>query len=330
MSKDMTTVEPRLRLRSLAVQPQTAERYMSGYKVFEKFVLVRFSKAVTSVVTSDELDMCFELFCDECFHVFEGRRRQLCVNALQGVLLVHGHHLKTMFPCSRRALSAWSKQVPPRSALPLPQQWVDLLAVCGILGGYGVLSLGLVVAFEGYLRVGELCRLRGSDILVDSIVRSGSRGCGLRIRVAKTGRNQFARISDPHVIEVLKFLQDRTPDEDLVFQGATPRLFNALLKLLCKQLGLVQHFTMHSLRHGRASKGHLDRELPEHIRLDGRWASSKSMETYLQAATSLLQTLLCPVALRGLISLGPLFRAHLVSIYHRASLLRSTSTSLSR
>lgn len=188
-----------------------------------------------------------------------------------------------------------------------------------MFGGYGILSLGFVVTFEGYLRVGELCRLRGSDILVDGIVSSGSRGCGLRIRVAKTGRNQFARIQDPHVISILRFLKQSTGAEELVFQGATPRLFNALLKLLCGQLGLPQSFTMHSLRHGRASKGHLNGDMPEQIRLEGRWASSKSMETYLQAATALLQTLQCPPALVPLIKAGPLLRAHLVSIYLKVS-----------
>ena len=290
-------VAPPLRLRNLAVQPQTAARYRSAYEVFVKFIRVRFSKTVDVIIREDSLDVCFEIFCDECYHVFEGRRRQLCVNALQGVLLVHGHQLKSLFPCSRRALSAWSKVVPTRAALPLPQEWVDLVAVCSLLCGYGVMSFGFVLAFEGYLRVGELCRLRGSDILVDGVVSSGSQGVGLRIRVAKTGRNQFARIRDPSVVNILRFLKNSTDAEGLVFQGATPRLFNALLKLLCCRLGFTQAFTMHSLRHGRASKGHLDGEMPEHIRLDGRWASAKSMETYLQAATALLQTLQCPNAL---------------------------------
>ena len=314
MTRPSVGVESGQRLRHLAVQPQTVARYMSGYAVFERFMFKRYQKTVDDVVNTGELDIYFELFCDECFSVFKGRRRQMCVNALQGVLLVHGHQLKTLLPCSRRALSAWGKHVPTKSALPLPQHWVDVIAVCGILRGYGVLSLGLVIAFESYLRVGELCRLRGSDILVDVLASSGSAGCGLRIRVAKTGRNQFARVRDPSVIGILRFLKARTAGEELVFQGATPRIFNGLLKLLCQQLGLVQHFTMHSLRHGRASKGHLDREMPEHIRLDGRWASSKSMETYLQAATSLLQTLLCPPMFQELIAFGPVFRSHLVQL----------------
>ena len=315
MTRTIAAVESGQRLRSLAVQPKTVDRYMAGYRVFEKFMLKRYQKSVGDVISVGELDAYFELFCDECFSVFNGRRRQMCVNALQGVLLVHGHQLKTLLPCSRRALGAWSKHAPAQPGLPLPQHWVDVIAVFGLLQGYGVLSLGFVVAFESYLRVGELCRLRGSDILVDGVVSSGSHGCGLRVRIAKTGRNQFARVRDSSVISILRVLKERTGDEELVFQGATPRVFNGLLKLLCQQLGLVQHFTMHSLRHGRASKGHLDREMPEHIRLDGRWASAKSMEVYLQAATSLLQTLQCPAMFRELAEFGPLFRSHLGRLY---------------
>ena len=239
------------------------------------------------------------------------------MNALQGVLLEHGHQLRDQFPCSRRALAAWSRTIPVKSALPLPQHWVDVFAAVAILRGYGVLGLGLVVCFDGYLRVSELCNLRGSDILVGGRSGSDSGGSGLRIRKAKTGKNQFARITDPLVIDVLQLLRDVTPPEELVFKGATPRLFNRLLLLLARILGLCYHFTMHSLRHGRASKAHLDREPPEQIRVDGRWASSASMEGYLQAAVSLLQTLTVSTALQAVFRSGPDCRAALIPLYHR-------------
>ena len=78
-----------------------------------------------------------------------------------------------------------------------------MLAMLNIMRGKVLLGLGLVVAFEGFLRVGELCRLRGSDILLPEDCVDSFDNCGLRIRVAKTGHNQFARISDPAVIVVL-------------------------------------------------------------------------------------------------------------------------------
>lgn len=273
--------------------------------------------SVKEAISQSVLDECFESFVDQCFQFFDGRRRQLCVNALQGVLLEHGYQLRDRFPRSRRALTAWTRVVPTKSALPLPQHWVDVFAAVAILRGYGVMGLGLVVCFDGYLRVSELCNLRGSDILIGSRSSSDSRGSGLRIRKAKTGNNQFARITDPVVIDVLRLLSDLTPAEELVFKGATPRLFNRLLTLLATTLRVHHRFTMHSLRHGRASKAHLDREPPEQIRVDGRWASNSSMEGYLQAAVSLLQTLTVSVELQKLFQSGPTCRAALVSLYHR-------------
>ena len=67
-------------------------------------------------------------------------------------------------------------------------------------------------------------------------------------------------------------------------------------------------FTMHSLRHGRATLGFLNGDLPEVIRLEGRWAAKKSMELYLQAATSLLMALKAPLELDFLLAEGPFIR----------------------
>ena len=136
--------------------------------------------------------------------------------------------------------------------------------------------------------------------------------CGLRIRYAKTGRSQFARISDPAVISVLRYLKLVTGAEDLVMRGTTGAEMNAALKWATGILGLSFHFTMHSLRHGRATMGFLGGDPAEQVRLEGRWASRKSMEIYLQAVTALLLQLACPAALSSLFKLGPLFRGVLL------------------
>ena len=122
-----------------------------------------------------------------------------------------------------------------------------------------------------------------------------------------TGKNQFARIQDPAVITILEYLRLMTADDALVFRGATERDFNSVLRYGCQLLGLPI-FTMHSLRHGRATLGFLNGDLPEVIRLEGRWAAKKSMELYLQAATSLLMSLKAPIELEFLLAEGPFIR----------------------
>ena len=290
----------------------SSQRYRSAFELFCKFVKFRFSVDVMKVGVG-RMDVYLEAFVEACFKKFEGRRYQLCVNALQGVLLVCGYKFKHVLPSSRRCLTAWKRQVPTQSALPIPQHWVDVVAMLNILRGKVLLGLGLVVAFEGFLRVGELCRLRGSDILLPEDSVDSFHNCGLRIRVAKTGRNQFARISDPAVIVVLRYLKLITPPEGYCMGGATGKDFNAALKWGMTLLGVDCHFTMHSLRHGRATMGFLGGETAEAVRLLGRWASSKSMEIYLQAVTALLLTLDCPRSLRPLFNCGPHFRQCLLS-----------------
>ena len=46
----------------------------------------------------------------------------------------------------------------------------------------------------------------------------------------------------------------------------------AVLRCGYQLLGLPAVFTMHSLRHSRATLGFLNGDLPEVIRLEGRWA----------------------------------------------------------
>ena len=134
-------------------------------------------------------------------------------------------------------------------------------------------------AFEAYLRVGELCRLRGSDILLPGDSVDSYTNCGLRIRVAKTGRNQFARVRNPKVIKILRYLKLVTPPEGYVMCGATGQQFNTAIQWATVKLGLTDHFTMmYSLRYGRATMGFLGGDTSEKVRLDGRWASQKSME----------------------------------------------------
>ena len=111
---------------------------------------------------------------------------------------------------------------------------------------------------------------------------------------------------------ILRFLKLSTAPGELVFRGATRADFNQTLSLTCRRLGIPIHFTMHSLRHGRASLGFLQGDLPEAIRLDGRWASTKVMETYLQAVVSLLTALHAPPHLVPLFSVGSHIRSLLL------------------
>ena len=278
---------------------------------FTLFLYERFHLRPRSL-TAVNVDFYFCEFVHHIWRVHEGARRQLVVNAKHGLLLKFGYQLKSAFPQSDRCLITWKKNQPVLSALPVPQTWLDVIAFITVKSGHGIFGLGLLVAFDACLRVSELRGLRGSDILLPEDSRDSGRACGLRLRMTKTGRNQLAKVSDPAVIRVLRALKDFTLPEERVFMGVSRAFFNKLLFHACRVLKLPITFTMHSLRHGRATMKFLNGEHPESIRLEGRWASPHSMETYLQMCASLLLSVACTPEVSSLFSSGPLLRANIL------------------
>ena len=258
------------------------------------------------------MDLYFCEFVNYIWRTHEGARRQLVVNAKHGVLMKLGYRFQHSFSQSDRCLITWKKRQPVISALPVPQTWLDVLAFIIVQRGHGIFGLGLLVAFDACLRVSELRLLRGNDILLPEDSRDSGRACGLRLRVTKTGRNQFARVHDPAVIQVLRFLKGITLPEERVFMGVSSVFFNRLLFTACRTLKLPITFTMHSLRHGRATMKFLNGEHPESIRLEGRWASPHSMEIYLQMCASLLLSVACAPEISPLFDAGPLLRANIL------------------
>ena len=157
--------------------------------------------------------------------------------------------------------------------------------------------MGVLLAYEGYLRVGELLQLRREHVLLpdDAALVFGAAGvhCGLHLPSTKRGANQFVRIRDPAVVRYLQWLVGGTPAGGLLFPGVTARKLNYLLSMCLRLWGLPSDFTMHSLRHGRAAAQFLADVHPEVIRREGRWSLLFSMEPYLQAALSLTIQLRC-------------------------------------
>ena len=274
-------------LLSHAVLPTTASAYRRDFNVFLRYIWFYYRLSLDDL-SSSNIDFYFSEFTSYMWRKHQGGRRQCCVNAKQGALLVLGYHLKPCFSQSDRCMVAWKRRQPVNSALPMPQRWLDVMAWLLARKGNGLQAIGLLVAFGSSLRVSELLGLYGLDILIPNDPRQSGTAAGFRLRTTKTGPNKFARINDPLLIPLLRFLKQITPPSHLVFSGDSRASFNRLLLWACRKLKLSFHFTMHSLRHGSAVKRFLDGEAPDLIRLEGRWSSLHSMETYLQTHTSLL------------------------------------------
>jgi integrase len=199
--------------------------------------------------------------------------------------------LKAHLHLSRMALRGWHRLHPSQSYPPLT--WELTVAIASRVRSQSpVASIGLLLAFDCYLRLGELLSLRRSDIADSGDARHGVgfSGMALRLRKTKTGANQWVTVENADVLRLLRGLLSALPPqngETLLF-AFSPSVFRRMFKSACRDLGLSSLYVPHSLRHGAATRDHFDRKKPmEDILQRGRWASTKSARRYIQSGPAL-------------------------------------------
>lgn len=144
-------------------------------------------------------------------------------------------------------------------------------------------ALALALGFHGYLRAGEICKLRCNDFCFRRDPRlstfAGKPLAGLVIKEAKTRKDQFVPIYDRLLQRRLRMWNTRG-----LSQGGNPKAFGFTYKQLqrlfhrtLQRLDLHQvGFTLHGLRHGGATSDWLGGIPFADIKMTGRWESEKS------------------------------------------------------
>jgi integrase len=298
------------RLRDGAVSVKTSQDYRLAFTLFKEFTERDGGVVVSAATSFEEMDRLLESYIEQVYHYYEGHMQHRATRAPLGIYQELGFRFKHHLPDSYRCLTAWSRLHPTRSARPLPRGWADLMAF--VIASKGELEAGIVVllAWEGYLRVGEALGLRREHVMLPE--RADGLGhvrhCGLRLRETKRGPNQFVRITDPAIIRYLRWLHERTAPGGLLFPDLYAQKLNRLLKWAALFLGLPAVFSMHSCRHGHASDDFLRDKHPDVIRRAGRWAQLFSMEPYLQACAVLTYDLSPPADLAVLLRYSPTIR----------------------
>lgn len=271
---------------------------------------VEYSKAVTGLLewmaleglrprSLSSLDNAVaEYFLHLYFDGVEGSGRQLAANTVAGI------HLR--IPRARNrlhrtylSLKGWKRLVPPVPAPPFT--WDTALAVAASLQHQGLpeMASGLLLSFDAYLRVSELCNLRKADVADFNDPRIGrNTSMYLRLRDAKTGKNQWVSVKRVELVLLIRCLLKGKSAETRVFDFS-PAAFRRRLRKTCCALGLP-NYTPHSLRHGGATCDHLSGVTLEDIMLRGRWASSSSARRYIQAGRALLLSTQVPASVLAL------------------------------
>ena len=193
--------------------------------------------------------------------------------------------MKGRFPRSKQALRGWAKATPAVSHPPL--SWELACAVAAKMAatrGQYRHAVGVLLSFDCFLRVSEMCGLQREDVADAGDKRMGALHTGMLLRIgrAKTGANQTVRVHDPAVQALLRGVVRATPPRQPLFPFK-PAAFRLEFHRACAALRLSDRYVPRSLRHGGATHWHnnLGRTM-EDIMHRGRWVSSKAARLYIQ------------------------------------------------
>ena len=275
-------------LRDQAISPATLTKYQTGVRRFIRFC----STQRIDWTNNDELDDALSYYIETIFA--DELPRSHAESALYG--LIHFQpRLKTALAGSRRRLKGWTNLTPTKHHPPLTLEIACLIATRMALAGHLEESIATMLAFDCYLRINEFCNLRVGNLVLPGDARVGTKlAATVSIDAAKTGRHQSVTIRNLEVATLLKYFRFGKRASDRLFRFndvAYRRVFHwSLSRFGLDGLGFVPH----SLRHGGCTRDFLNgMKLPD-LAFRGRWASTKSCETYVQASRALLMQLHIP------------------------------------
>ena len=204
--------------------------------------------------------------------------------------------LKNHLSRSRQAVRGWTKRTVGRSYPPLTWELAAVLAVYLAREGLHREAIGVLLSFDCFLRVSELCRIRARDVADwhDGRISGGYKNMLIHLRITKTGNNKSVKVLDPQVQNLLRDLVGRCQPTDMLFPF-TPDRFRTVLHSACAVLGLSRLYVPHSLRHGGATHYfHVLNMSMETVIHRGRWASAESARRYIQMGVAMLMEMDAP------------------------------------
>lgn len=236
-----------------------------------------------------------EILTDYLHHLYETDGGRAKANNTYYGLIARVPQLRYSLPMSLQCLRAFAKLLPSTSYPPVTWDVAVVIAVQMWRHGWLRGGVAVLLAFDCLLRIGELMALRREDISFPGDARMPATFSGvlIRIRVAKTGRNQSVVVRDAALQVLLRSLVAETASGQLIFPF-TPNVFRERFKHICGELGLDSSYVPHSLRHGGATALHLAGWPVEDILLRGRWESSKAARRYVQAGRAILLSVRVP------------------------------------
>lgn len=276
-----------------SLSDNTLKKYKRGVRLFLAWCDEQ--DRTLHVHTMQQLDDTLTEYFHYLYESNDGKGKSLAADTLYG-LIKFMPHCEQHLSASKMSLTGWSKLQPAESYPPLTWDLTVLIAIQMVRQDNVRHAIATLLAFDCFLRVGELVGLKKVDVADVNDQRLGSeyQGTSLRLRKTKTGPNQWVQVLDENVVQLLRCVMDTThKSSDLLFPF-TAAQYRMVFKLTCSQLGLSHRYVPHSLRHGGATRWHLLGHSIEEVLMRGRWSSIKSARRYVQSGRALLLTTVVP------------------------------------
>lgn len=188
-------------------------------------------------------------------------------------------HPRLRLKVAWRVLDAWTSLVPVRQAPAAPPELLQAMVVMALVLGRAQLSLVMLLAYSGLLRIREALSLKAGDLVLqgNSII--------LCLGRTKGGMEQKVILTNPSVVDWVKQFLVRFPPKHPQHGLFDVSYSSALrwVRRLAELLGAEQlHLTTHSFRRSGASE--LSRQgMPlSEILLYGRWLSERAARDYIR------------------------------------------------
>lgn len=272
---------------------------------FAKSTLKRYQPAVAGFsawlelqgedpLSVEDLDRSLVDYFHHLYLLHDGRNRSLAEACKAGVEM-YLPAVKRRLHGAQLALRGWRRLRPPVPHPPLTWNLAVLIACDIARTGRARHAIGILLAFDSYLRVGELTSLRREDLADTGDIRLGGavQGMALRLSKTKTGPNQWAEVRSADVQKLLRVVLQGTRAGQRLFPFSSSS-FRQHFKAACLRRGLSRDYVPHSLRHGGATRDFLAGVPLEEVLRRGRWASTKSARHYIQSGRAILLSLQTP------------------------------------
>ena len=198
------------------------------------------------------------------------------------------------------AVIMWKELTPATSHRPLPFTLLWALVGLAAVWGWKDIALILLLGFAGMLRRGEVFSLRRRDLISGARLGAGQESLFVAIgrpKMRRMGvRRQHVKITEPFLIWFLRYGFPGWHHDGAIF-GGKPAEATKALEALCRFFRVPSSdgvgITWASLRGGGATHRYQVGQPLDRILWVGRWATTRTLECYVQehAADSFVQDL---------------------------------------